>query len=111
MSKEQENNFNITPELFEACTVKPELGEACKIPEQEQTQQFYYFFDCLDGVLSDRYLTARELAQLLTGAADPMSEREIIKTARNYEATLYRYTLDADGNPTNEKCIYDPFDM
>jgi len=87
------------------------------LAEQEREQaaqeqpEYYYFFDCLDGVLSDRYLTARELAELMTGAADPLSEKEIKRIAANYEATLYRYTMDADGNPQNEQCIYDPFDM
>jgi len=86
------------------------------LAEQEREQaaqeqpEYYYFFDCLDGVLSDRYLTARELAEL-TGAADPLSEKEIKRIAANYEATLYRYTMDADGNPKNEQCIYDPFDI
>ena len=82
--------------------------------EQEATPKhpgYYYFFDCLDGILSDRYLTAQELAQLMTGASDPMSERDIIRTAANYEATLYRYTFDSAGNPQNEKCLYDPFNI
>lgn len=82
--------------------------EAAENSAQEQPE-YYYFFDCLDGVLSDRYLTARELAQLLTGAADPMPEKDIIRTAANYEATLYRYTMDDNGNPINEKILYDCF--
>ena len=86
------------------------------LAEQEQepapeSPEYYYFFDCLDGVLSDRYLTARELAQLITGKREPMPEKDIIKTAANYEATLYRYILDANGNPQNEKCLYDPFNI
>ena len=86
------------------------------LAEQEQEEnpdhpEYYYFFDCLDGVLSDRYLTAREVAQLVTGAADPMPEGDIIRTAANYEATLYRYTFDSAGNPQNEKCLYDPFNI
>lgn len=87
------------------------------LAEQEQENnpeprpEYYYFFDCLDGVLSDRYLTAQELAQLMTGASDPMSERDIIRTAANYEATLYRFTMDTNGNPQNEKCLYDPFNI
>ena len=87
------------------------------LAEQEQENnpeprpEYYYFFDCLDGVLSDRYLTAQELAQLMTGASDPMPEKDIIRTAANYEATLYRYTFDSAGNPQNEKCLYDPFNI
>jgi len=87
------------------------------LAEQEQENnpeprpEYYYFFDCLDGILSDRYLTAQELAQLMTGASDPMPEKDIIRTAANYEATLYRYVLDSNGNPQNEKCLYDPFNI
>ena len=70
-------------------------------------KQYYYFFDCLDGVLSDRYLTSSELAQLFTGSKEPMSEKDIIKTAANYEATLYRYEFDENDNPINEVILYD----
>ena len=83
--------------------------------EQEQAAQecttYYYYFDCLDGVLSDRYLTAQELAQILKGEEKPLCEKEIKSIAANYEATLYRYTMDPNGNPQNEVCLYDPFDM
>ena len=85
------------------------LAEQEREAAQEQPE-YYYFFDCLDGVLSDRYLTAKDLAEL-AGAADPLTEKEIKRIAANYEATLYRYTMDASGNPQNEQCIYDPFDM
>ena len=80
-------------------------------PDPEPEPDYYYFFDCLDGTLSDRYLTARELAELTGAASDTLTEKEIKRIARNYEATLYRYTLDGNGNPQNEHCIYDPFDM
>lgn len=79
------------------------------IAEQVQKEVFYYFFDCLDGNLSDKYFTACELNKLLNGKEEPMTEAEIKRTAANYEATLYRYTLDKDGQPTNEVCLYDCF--
>lgn len=71
---------------------------------------YYYFFDCLDGVLSDRYYTAKELTELLKGAnAEIITEKEIIKTAQNYEATLYRYEMNEENEPINEVCLYDCF--
>ena len=105
--------MELTPENKKLFMIK--YYELLAEQEQEKTPEnhpeYYYFFDCLDGVLSDRYLTARELAQLMTGASEPMSEKEIIKTAANYEATLYRYTMDKNNNPQNEKCLYDPFNI
>lgn len=97
----------LTPENKRKVKIK-----ALQLMKQEQGQkvtqkEYYYFFDCLDGVLADRYLTARELAQLFTGGADPMPERDIIRTAANYEATLYRYEFDENDNPTNEVILYD----
>lgn len=77
----------------------------------QECPQYVYFFDCLDGVLSEKYWTAAELSKAEHGGSDPMPEKEIKRIAHNYEATLYRYILDAAGNPTNEACIYDPFDM
>ena len=70
--------------------------------------KYYYYLDCLDGVLGDTYLTAEELNQLQNGSAEPMTEREIIKTAANYEAALYRYEKTTDGEFINGVCIYDP---
>ena len=78
--------------------------------EAQEKPKYYYFFDCLDGGLSDKYLTAQELAKYI-GASEPITEKQIKRIAANYEATLYRYEIDENGNPQNEICIYDPFDM
>ena len=79
--------------------------------EQNEANKHLYYFDCLDGLLSERYLTPPEINKLITGAADPMTETQIIKVAQNYEAALYRYEKNENNEPINEVCIYDPFDM
>jgi len=113
ITKEEFNAMleQLTPENKRKLRVKIlQLLNAQEGREVEQ-KKYYYFFDCLDGVLSERYLTAQELGQMFTGAADPMPEKEIKRIARNYEAGLYRYEFDQDNNPINEVCLYDPFDM
>lgn len=92
-----------------------EAGKAAKASywqEQEQdiNGRVYYNLDCMDADIGDRYLTAEQL-QKATGAADPLSEKDIIKIAANYEATLYRYNRDADGNYINQSCLYDCMDI
>ena len=72
---------------------------------------YVYFFDCFEGDLCDRYLTACEINELLNGIYSPMPERDIIKLAANFEATLYRYEKTPGGDPINETCIYDCFNM
>ena len=97
----------LTPENKRKLTIKClQLLNAQEGREVEQ-KKYYYFFDCLDGVLSERYLTAQDLGQLFTGAPDPMTEKDIIETAANYEATLYRYEFDENNNPINEVILYD----
>lgn len=88
-----------------------EAGNAAKASywqeqEQDANGRFYYNLDCMDGNIGDRYLTAEQL-QEATGAADPLSEKDIISIAANYEATLYRYNRDKYGNYINQKCLYD----
>ena len=73
----------------------------------KEPKEYYYYFDCLDGLIGDSYLTASEINKLITGAADPMSEKDIIKTAANYEATLYRYEKANGGGMVNEIILYD----
>ncbi len=66
-----------------------------------------YFFDCPDAIIGERYLTAREITDIIKGAAAPvMHESEIIRAAANYEADLYRAEKDRAGEPTKETCIY-----
>lgn len=70
-------------------------------------KQYQYFFDCLDGTIGDKYITAIELNELLTGKSEPMTEKEIIETAADYEATLYRREIDEHGNPSKDIMLYD----
>lgn len=73
------------------------------IPEKE----YIYFFDCLDAALCDKYLTLAELAAIIGKEPASITERDLIKHAANYEATLYRYEKDQNGNPINETVLYD----
>ncbi len=69
---------------------------------------YFYYFDCLDGVIGEQYFTAGELTSLLIGSdRETLSEKEIIRHARNYEATLYRYEKDTEGKYINQTCLYD----
>lgn len=69
--------------------------------------EYYYFFDCMDGVLGEKYLTPSDVAELQTGKREALTETELKKIAHNYEATLYRYEKDSNGNYINETCLYD----
>ena len=74
--------------------------------------KYYYFFDCLDGLLSDKYWSLEELQEIIPKKSDAtatITEKDIIRTAANYEATLYRYEMDNNGNPINEHILYDCF--
>lgn len=77
---------------------------------QEQAKdidgRLYYFLDCMDADIGDRYFTAEQL-QEITGQSDPLTEKAIIRLAANHEATLYRYNRDKYGNYINQECIYD----
>ena len=78
------------------------------LAEQEgrevKQNEYYYYFDCLDAGLSEKYLTAQEIAQIIGEQAPqaPITEKHIKTIAAYYEATLYRYEFDADNNPINE---------
>lgn len=81
-----------------------------KYGHHTETPAFFYFFDCLDGLLSEKYWSFEELQEILTKKTEdqkPFTEKDIIRTAANYEATLYRYERDAAGNYINEACLYD----
>lgn len=69
--------------------------------------EYYYFFDCLDGQLGDKYLTSSEINMLMTGKSDDLPENDIIQIARNYEATLYRSMKGPEGDYINEVLLYD----
>lgn len=73
--------------------------------------KYYYFYECLDGQLGEKYLTPPDVAEIIKGKREELTEGELKAIARNYEATLYRYEKDSEGNYTNEVCLYDCFAM
>lgn len=75
----------------------------------ENNKNYLYYFDCLDGVIGEQYFTASEINKLMTGKAEPMRERSIIRTAANYEAELIRYEVNEAGEPINPVELYDPW--
>ena len=77
-----------------------------------EEKTYYYYFDCLDGIIGEQYLTARELTTLLHGSdRETLTEKQIKSEALNYEATLYRYEKSEDGSYTNGACIYDTYGL
>ena len=66
--------------------------------KQKELNGVYYFFDCLNAFLTDRYFELMAFE----------SEKEAISTAANYEATLYKMTFEA-GELTERKELYNPF--
>lgn len=68
---------------------------------------FYYYFDCLDGELGERYLTSSEVNKLVYNVNEDLPESNIIRIAKEYEATLYRYEKTEEGDYTNETLLYD----
>ena len=71
----------------------------------DNASAIYYYFDCLDGIIGDRYFTPQEIAEILTGKPEPMPEKELIKEAANYEATLYRHEI-TNGEITATHTLY-----
>lgn len=55
----------------------------------------FYLFDCLDGIIGDRLLTLSELYALENGQRPgEYTEKEAVRLAQDYEATLYRYEYE-----------------
>lgn len=71
------------------------LGLSVKPPELHGD---YYYFDCMNAFVTGRYFEAAAFG----------SEAEAIKTAANYEATLYKYTF-RHGERTATATLYDPW--
>lgn len=60
-----------------------------------------YIFDCLNADVSGRYFTREQLPN--------ESEAEAIDLAANYEATLYRITVDdVTGDTKKTEILYQP---
>lgn len=75
-----------------------------KIREGEALNSVFYFFECL-GVIYDDYLTG--LPTNYTPVATYKSDKEAIKDAANYEATLYKVTYK-NGERIKSKVLYEP---
>lgn len=59
----------------------------------------YYYFDCMNSVITGR----------LWAATAFKDESEAIETAANYEAELIEITIDSQGEETERKTLYNPF--
>lgn len=68
---------------------------------------YYYYFDCLDGIFGDKYLTPAEVNELQSGKSEPLPEGELIKIAKELEASLYRFQKEQDQTYSHGVCIYD----
>ena len=96
-----------------AGTLKGKLiGRTWRIYKDElfDNSDYYYYFDCEDGVFGERYMTPAEINQLHTGNAATIHESQIIAIAKNLEAVLFRYERrekDFQATYTNGVCIYD----
>ena len=66
----------------------------------------FYLFDCMDGLLGDKLLTPAEVAEILRGRPEDLTEKQLIQIAADYEATLYRQEYEA-GKLTAEQKLYD----
>lgn len=64
---------------------------------QEPLNGSYYFMDCMNAFVNNGLFPAAEFAD----------DREAIRTAANYEATLYRYEY-RDGERISSKVLYEP---
>lgn len=67
--------------------------------EREKLNGMYYYFDCMNAFVNG-YFKISEFKD----------EQEAIKTALDYEATLYKEEY-RDGELINNAVIYDPFDI
>lgn len=68
-----------------------------KFHEDPKLNGQYYFLDCMNAFANDGLFPAGEFKDDL----------EAIRTAANYEATLYKYTFK-DGEEIEEKVLYEP---
>lgn len=69
----------------------------------------YYFFDCKEPSLNGHFFSIGELHFFLgKPAGDPIREPELVKIAKAFEASLYRYEKNQAGQYVNKVCLYDP---
>lgn len=87
------------------------IGRTWRIYRDElfDNSSYIYFFDCMDENYGEKYLTPSQIDEIKNHKkhGDPMTEGDIIKIARDLEATLYRY----DQSRTHSVCIYDCMDI
>lgn len=62
-------------------------------------KECYYSFDCMNAFLADK---------LFPVGTFEGGDREAIKTAANYEATLYKHTFE-NGERVDSVKLYDPW--
>lgn len=74
----------------------------------DEKLKYYYYFETPDAIIGDHYFTIEELAQF-TGS-DEITEKDIIKLAKDYEAALSRYICTADDAYILDRVLYDPED-
>lgn len=78
------------------------------IIEERPGEGVFYYLDCLDGIIGARQLTAAEISEIETGRRADLAEKEIIRIAANYEATLYRQEY-AGGDLISETVLYEAY--
>lgn len=61
--------------------------------------EYFYTFDCMNAVLADRFFAETAFE----------GDSDAIKTAANYEATLYKHRFE-NGERTDTVKLYDPWD-
>lgn len=66
-------------------------------PAQARLNGSYYFMDCMNAFVNNGLFPAAEFAD----------DAEAIRTAANYEATLYRYEY-RDGERISSRVLYEP---
>ena len=69
----------------------------------------FYLFDCLDGMIGDRLLTLSELFEIENRKPGEYTEKQAVRIAQNYEATLYRYEYE-NGERVASATLYDPWE-
>ena len=61
--------------------------------------EYFYTFDCMNAVFADRFFAEAAFE----------GDSDAIKTAANYEATLYKHRF-VNGEKTLTEKLYDPWD-
>lgn len=65
----------------------------------EPKTEYFYTFDCMNAFLADRLFPESAFK----------GDKEAIKTASNYEATLYKHCFE-DGEMISTEKLFDPWE-